>query len=76
MLHLAILLIGIVIGVILSFLLKRKSNDPPMGSIIFDGSIGENIPYLGIERASDIDVIRTKKYVTLKVDIIKANPQK
>lgn len=72
MLHLAILLIGIAIGVVLSFLLKRKSNDPPIGSIIFDDAVGFDIPYLGVNRASDMDVIRTKKYVTLKVDIIQS----
>ena len=76
MLHLVILLIGIAVGGILSFLFKRKSNDPPLGSIIFDSSMGADIPYLGVERASDIDVIRTKKYVTLKVDIIKTHTQK
>lgn len=76
MLHLVILLIGIAVGVVLSFLLKRKSNDPPLGSIIFDEAVGYDIPYLGVNRASDINVIRSKKYVTLKVDIIKSRTQK
>ena len=76
MLHLIILLVGITVGVILSFLFRRKTNDPPLGSIIFDSSIGADIPYLGVARASDIDIIRTKKYVTLKVDIIKTHTQK
>ena len=76
MLHLVILLIGIAIGSVISFIFKRKSNDPPLGDIIFDDSIGYDVPYLGVKRASDIDIIRTKKYVTLKVDIIKSHPQK
>ena len=76
MLHLVILLIGIAIGVIIAFIFKNKSNDPPLGNIIFDESVGYDIPYLGVKRASDMDVIRTKKYVTLKVDIIKSHTQK
>lgn len=59
---------GILVGIVLSFILwPRKSNDPPVGEIVFDRAISEDVPYLALGQASDLDKMRRKKQVTLNV---------
>jgi hypothetical protein len=60
-------LLGVIVGFILSFMRKRKSADPPVGLLVFDDAVSRELPYLALEQSSDLDVIRSKKYVTLKV---------
>ena len=67
MLYAVIFIVGLLVGVILSFLFKRKSADPPVGDLVFDVSISDQIPYLALRSTSDLDAIRKKRYVRLRV---------
>lgn len=76
MLYAVCVLVGVAIGVILSFIFRRKSTDPPLGWIVFDPAVSENVPYLGLDKTSDLDIIRRKRYVTLQVFHMKDDSQK
>ena len=62
-----VLLIGIVVGLILSrFIFKEK----PVGSLRVDQSDPDSGPYLFLELSYEgVDAIYKKKYVVLKVNI-------
>lgn len=62
-----VLLIGIVVGLILSrFIFKEK----PVGSLRVDQSDPDSGPYLFLELSHEgVDAIYKKRYVTLKVSI-------
>lgn len=67
---------GVVIGLTLSFLARRKSADPPVGDLVFDKSLLIDFPYLAIQRQEDLDLIRAKKYVKLRVRTVNSNSHK
>lgn len=67
MLYVVIFIVGLLIGVILDFMFRRKSADPPVGDLVFDVSVSDQIPYLALKSTSDLDAIRNKRYVRLRV---------
>ena len=72
MIYAGFMLIGIGAGIILSFILwPRKAADPPAADLVFDHEISEDIPYLAVKSHDELAAIRAKKYVTLKVVIVK-----
>ena len=79
MLHLLILAIGLVIGALIGIVCTTvilHKDDKPLGSIIFDEAVSEDIPYLGVKHHSDLELISGKKIVRLRVEHIKADSQK
>ena len=63
--------IGIAIGCLLMKLLTRKHS---VGDLRIDTSDPDGSTYLFLELSSDLNTIRRKKYVTLKVNTISYIP--
>ena len=55
---------------------RKKKLTGPIGYLVFDTSIPNCAPYLALDNADDMDVIRDAKYVTLKVIRTKTGSQK
>ena len=62
------IIIGFVVGCIATIAII---NSKTVGSIMIDGSI----PYLCLKSTSDIDVIKRKKYISLKVSLVNDDSQ-
>lgn len=77
MIYAGFMLIGIGAGIILSFILwPRKAADPPAADLVFDHEVSEELPYLAVRSRHELEGIRAKKYVTLKVVVVKAKSHK
>ena len=61
-------LLGVIIGIIIGVIMTRKKHtNEPIGTLRIDSSDPDG-PYLFLELSSNVDIVKSKKYVTLKVD--------
>ena len=60
-----IFVIGMVIGAIISIVLYRNTS---IGDLIVDSSDPDDEPYLFLELSKDIDYIKQKRYIVLKMN--------
>ena len=61
-------LLGIIIGIIIGVIMTRKKHtNEPIGTLRIDSSDPDG-PYLFLELSSNVDFVKNKRYVTLKVD--------
>ena len=74
--YVAALLLGILIGYILSGLVRKLTAEPPAADLVFDTAVSENIPYLAVNNEEVLKEIRTKKYVTVKVVRVNSDSHK
>ena len=61
-----VFVIGLLIGIVVMDVISRIDS---IGTLRVDDSIPDEGPYLFLELSKDINQVRRKKYVTLKVDI-------
>ena len=54
----------------------KSSRKEPVGDLRIDTSDPDDNPYLFLELSKDLDFVRSKKYITLKVNTISYIPHK
>ena len=70
MIEVICVLVGVVIGIVLSHLRRRKSADPPIGDLVLDKTYPQIVPYLALEPTTDLSKIPNRKRVTLVTQAI------
>lgn len=65
--------LGVVVGCVIMALLSRSK---AIGNLCLDDSAVGCVPYLALKHTTDLDVIKQKEYVKLRVVIVKDRSQK
>lgn len=72
--YILLFILGVTIGCVIMALLSRRE---AMGDLcIYKSDDGSYVPYLALKKTTDIDVIKSQKYISLKVVNIKDRSQK
>lgn len=72
--YILLFVLGVIIGCVIMALLSRQE---AMGDLcIYKSDDGSCIPYLALKKTTDIDTIKSKNYISLKVVNIKDHSQK
>lgn len=67
-------LAGFLCGFAVSYI--KSSHKEPVGDLRIDTSDPDDNPYLFLELSKDLNFVRRKKYITLKVNTISYTPHK